>query len=482
MQKSKEQKLIISSSLKTPLIKINALAGTGKTTTLIFVAESNPDDNILYMVFNKANQLEAVKVFPENVEPRTVHSLAYRAVAQNTNINLNNIVKYSYKEIADMYDIDYNQAFFVFKAFEEYCNGESLEFNRKDSISKKMFKDMDTGKIPPTYSFLLKKFHLLLVDGNFSHSYTMAMIDESQDTNLVTLAIFNLLKIDKKVYVGDDNQRIYSFRGSKNIFNYVNGLDLFLSETYRSNKKIVNFANIVLKRFKDYPVDMTTNVKDKNKISDTAYVSRTNSSLIVKMDNLISDGKKFKTIREPSDIFSLVLDLYHFKHREFFKIKTNRYLKKFKNIEEVEDYADMTDSTELITALKILKKFGKKLFDIKAIADKYFYDRALKVNIFLTTAHTSKGLEWDKVIIVDDFKEFSTIVSKAKFKSVKKFRNKIDKINPEIIDEINLMYVAITRARQDIEIPKKLKRELEMSEKELNKIIKEKFKESKKKR
>lgn len=473
---SKEQTLIVDYSIDKPILKVNALAGTGKTSTLVFVALANPNENILYMVFNKANQLEAIQKFPENVFPRTTHSLAYAGVANNTNINLKAVTNYSYKDIADLFEIDYNKAYLVFKEFDEFCNGDDLEFKNKKSYASKLFEKMRKSVIPPSHSFYLKLFHLLLTDGMVEHSYTMAMIDESQDTNLVTLAIFNLLNIPKKIYVGDENQRIYSFRGSKNIFEYVEGENLYLSETFRSAKPVVDLANIVLKKFKGFPVEMTTNVKIDKNLKNKAYISRTNSSLIGKIDNLIKRNEKFKTIREPKFIFSLVIELYYFEQGEKYKIRENNYLKKFKNMNEIINYSEDTDSVELKTALKILEKYGKKIFDFKSIADKYFYDKTLKVSIFLTTAHTSKGLEWDEVEIVDDFKPISKIISKTKYKKLKKFIKNIQKVNPESIDEINLLYVAITRARQLVYIPPIISKEFYMEDKEFNKVLKEKRK------
>lgn len=56
---------------------INALAGCGKTYTLkkICSMECMEDKSILYLVFNKKNQLEARETFSElpNVEALTTH-------------------------------------------------------------------------------------------------------------------------------------------------------------------------------------------------------------------------------------------------------------------------------------------------------------------------------------------------------------------------------------------------------------------------
>jgi hypothetical protein len=53
---TREQTAIVSSAGN---IKINAVAGSGKTTTLIEYARVRPGEKILYLAFNRAVKLEA---------------------------------------------------------------------------------------------------------------------------------------------------------------------------------------------------------------------------------------------------------------------------------------------------------------------------------------------------------------------------------------------------------------------------------------
>ena len=62
-------------------LKINALAGTGKTSTLRAIAHNLPQKKVLYLAFNKSVQTEASESFPKNVYARTIHSLAYRSMS-----------------------------------------------------------------------------------------------------------------------------------------------------------------------------------------------------------------------------------------------------------------------------------------------------------------------------------------------------------------------------------------------------------------
>ena len=75
-----EQKKIISEAKSGHDLVIQALAGTGKTTTLKLLAESLFDKRGTYIAFNKAIVDEAASKFPENVRCKTAHSLAYGAI------------------------------------------------------------------------------------------------------------------------------------------------------------------------------------------------------------------------------------------------------------------------------------------------------------------------------------------------------------------------------------------------------------------
>src|SRR5215211_5295901 len=72
-----EQTAILAS---TGNIRINAVAGSGKTTTVIEYARTRPQGSrILYLAFNKSVQLEATRRFREKglhqVRVETAHSL-----------------------------------------------------------------------------------------------------------------------------------------------------------------------------------------------------------------------------------------------------------------------------------------------------------------------------------------------------------------------------------------------------------------------
>lgn len=103
MQLTTEQKSILQS---TQNITINAVAGSGKTTTLIeFAKVLSPQSSILYLAFNKSVKIEAEKKFKEanlqNVQVETAHSLAYKHVVYGNGYKVKSN-SYTTTEIADL--------------------------------------------------------------------------------------------------------------------------------------------------------------------------------------------------------------------------------------------------------------------------------------------------------------------------------------------------------------------------------------------
>lgn len=66
-------------------IWLDALAGCGKTTALVNISklEQMKNKSILYLVFNKLNQLEAEEKFGENVTCLTTNSFGHKTLQFN---------------------------------------------------------------------------------------------------------------------------------------------------------------------------------------------------------------------------------------------------------------------------------------------------------------------------------------------------------------------------------------------------------------
>ncbi|WP_321467975.1 UvrD-helicase domain-containing protein [Halarcobacter sp.] len=462
MNLTSEQEEILKAVSKYKNIKINAFAGTGKTTTLRCIANEYKDRKILYLAFNSAIKNEASSTFPSNAYVKTTHGLAYSAIKKYTDIDLSRLQNYRAIDIANEFEIPYTKALSALKIFENFCNNTQEKINEEDlehKTAKKMFDHMLIGVLKPTHSFYLKYYYLLISKEQIPQfTYDIVMLDEAQDTNEVTLGIFNCLSSKIKIYVGDRHQQIYSFRGSKNALDKIScDKQLYLSESFRFNKEIANYANILLKSFKDEEVDIKSN-KNNDELKTFGYISRTNAHLISVISKRIEQRKPFVTVRNPDEIFSLSIEIYYLLNNEIDMIRRNPFLKGFKDEEQLASYAKETDDFELRSALKIVKEYQNQIFDFKEIAQKFYkawqnrdlnnFDKRLNEILFLTTAHTAKGLEWDSVVVADDFPNFADLILDMGYTSLKQFKKELKKLtNQELIDEFNLFYVALTRAK-----------------------------------
>jgi len=478
-----QQEILNAVKNNEKIIKIVAFAGTGKTFTLEQIALNNPNKTILLLAYNKSIENEAKKRFPKNVLVKTTHSYAYGNVVRKYGYTVRQ-TNYKATEIIELFglkDINYTYDFAqsVLFIFELYCNSAAEHISHFSSkgntevieYARKLFEKMERGEIKITHSFYLKKFQLDLLRGEaYIKRYDIALLDEAQDTNDVTLSIFYLLNSTQKVVVGDRHQQIYSFRGSINAMSKIKASIYYLTKSFRFNQEIAFKATKFLQFFKiekKHLIGAGTDINVKNK----AIITRTNAKLIGVMKNLISEKKTFKIIRESYSIFGLILNLkklYGNKELD----EGYKYLYAFKKQAKEERFRDDILSyifnivegqdIELETAIKTIRQ-TEDIYNIYGMAKQYYCDKNLIPDYYLSTAHTSKGLEWDKVILESDFPCYKKIVEHYRHISPHILSLKEDfysdfakdmqagKVKQEIIDELNLYYVAVTRAKIELE-------------------------------
>jgi superfamily I DNA/RNA helicase len=278
MEYTHEQKLAISAVDEiedNDIIKIKAFAGCGKSTTLKAIADEYPQMRFLYLVFNKSMQMDADKKFPENVEVRTVHSLALKHVSDDLKLRMRPPVNGSI-QIKDLQEHlrlkDYKQTLCIRSLFTAYCYSAYPDLS-KDTVTKLLLEDelikydclecglkydtahlylrkiwigIEKGELPITHDFYLKFFQLNIDNYTNLLSYDAVLLDEAHDSNMVTLAVF-LACSGKKILVADPRQKIYGWRKAVNILDLVDAKkELYLTTTFRFDSTIADKANHVL--------------------------------------------------------------------------------------------------------------------------------------------------------------------------------------------------------------------------------------------
>lgn len=460
LKPTEEQEEIIRAMPTARLIKVNAFAGTGKTSTLQLLAARSPHLRFLYLVYNKSMQIAASRVLGTNVKVSTAHALAYKYVAKHTNLRLEHLVNYRATDFAEHLGLDYRLAEKVNKAFAAYCNSASagVEDQPQHEHVSKFAQLVELGRVEPSHDFVLKKFQQLLLGGLRVAAYDVVLLDEAHDSTDVIIDIFMRLEARHKVLVGDRHQQIYSFRGTRNAMERVDGLELALTRTFRCSKQIADYSNKLLSRFKGERLVLRSqkeSVSYQGAVRDPrrgiAFLSRGNAALIATMDELRGSGERFKSVRAPAEVFRLVKDVAFLLRQEKGRISPqNAFLADLADEEALLHYIESTSDRQLGSALRVYRTTFEcdveRVLFLEGFAERHFRSKDV-CRYSLSTAHAAKGLEFDCTVIADDFCPFSRAILDAGFHSYQAYFDSLATLNHPALDEFNLYYVALTRCR-----------------------------------
>ncbi len=488
MKITQEQEDIINSSGD---IKINAVAGSGKTTTIIEYAKARPATaKILYLAFNKSVKLEAIKKFAAkgltNVTIETAHSLAYKNIVFRHQYKVR-AQGYKTHEIAALLGLqgngekhhEYVIANHINKFIALFCNSDKLkvqEVNYLDTISdakaktfvktfyhfiatqtRQLLAKMDKGEIEITHDFYLKKFQLQ----NPVLAFDYILFDEGQDASPAMLDIF-LKQPAVKVIVGDTHQQIYSWRYAVNSLEKTSFTTFNLSHSFRFGANIANLATQVL-FWKDAITETKPLViKGLGINTDTktkAVIGRTNLGLLLKAIEYVTEKKNINKIYFEGNFNSYtyadegasLYDVLNLQNNKRALIK-DALIKSMASIKDLEEYIEKTEDAQLGMMLEIVKEYGNDIYDIiKTIKQKQVEnDEKEKAEVIFSTVHRCKGMEYDAVHLVKDFITEDKVQRQAH--ELDNDEKKINKLN----EEINLLYVAITRTKNTLHIPEEL--------------------------
>lgn len=432
------------------ILMIEAGAGCSKTSTSIRIIEELKPEKCLYTAFNKAIVEDSrAKMEPLGVECKTFHALAYQFIKPRRNIN-----EMTYTCITE--DISYGEKYRVISAINSFYVSDSSDMY--DYLDKEFEDDVDLkniavkyinamieGDIDPSFGFLLKFFHLMLLEGTVNVAYDLIILDEINDVTGVALEIFKLIKAPRKIGLGETDQAIYGF------LNLVNGFEVLknepklpLTKSFRCSsdiaRKIQNFMRAYVNM--DFTFVGTDETKGNGK---TLYCTRTNSSAIRYIADMQRLGKGYTLLRKPSEIFACPLALtsassgkpvydrrYKFLEKEYTKYKKSNY-KTFTAY-----LAENVDDKEIESAIRLLATLRSQNINIFTVYKKCKEDKPCPKTT-IATVFTAKGLEFETVYIADDLN-----------KSVMSALEDEEMTDLERITELRCYYVATSRAQKNL--------------------------------
>lgn len=430
-------------------LTIQAKSGSGKTSTLYLLANST-EDRILYLAFNKSMAEEARRKMPPNVECRTLHSICYqfldhrlraklsRPEGQYVNVagtgseiakkfKINNLIDKRGKTLLTraMIGLMIKQTVGKFEFSDDpfisrkHFPGVHLADIKRKGINEhklitevvKYAKQLWRERIDPntdtlmTHDTYVKLFELSGAD----LGYDIIFGDEFQDVNPAFLSILRNAKSAKQVVVvGDEYQSIYQFRGSQNMMKETStyGAELPLTACFRFGPKVANIANMILsdkeplrhplvgKGFDTVVGSYKSDVVDYTK--PYTIIFRKNLTLLMEAMDRIADGEEIIINVDTRDFISMVDSVNALRRGDIEKVKH----------ETVLPYADWDEFVECAEA----DPDAKRLLNIVVSGKANTIAHTLRTHrnsptakVTLTTAHKSKGLEWDQVIVANDF-------------------------------------------------------------------------------
>lgn len=408
------------------ILLIEAKAGSGKTFIAKQIVHELKPKNGIYTAFNKSIVEEGIQRFKgTNIQCKTFHALAYKYVKPSIPIEM-----LTYKTITEK--IGYSEKRYVIDAINKFfvsastCMDTYFENFFKDHNKSKQFIKLATKyvelmldeKINPTFDFLLKYFHLSLYEKNITLKTDLVIFDEINDVTAVVLEIFKLIDAPKKVGLGETNQAIYQFLNLVNGFEELKDISTIknLTKSYRCSEKIACRIESRMKEVLNPKFEFTGTDKPLEN-AQTLYCTATNAVAILKIADRIENNQSFKLLRNPSDIFAAPLAVITAsKGKKPYQKQYSFLLDSYDEFNRQAEYKTFfkyllneVDDDEITNAVNLLIRFKNNNIDLFKLY-KEVKNITPDPDYTISTVYTSKGLEFEKVIIADDL---NTMFNKA---------------------------------------------------------------------
>ncbi|XP_066038716.1 F-box DNA helicase 1, partial [Chamaea fasciata] len=494
-----EQQRILNHKIEPgQTVKIMALAGTGKTSTLVKYAEKFPELKFLYLAFNKAVADKGRKVFPRNVTCKTFHSLAYGSVGRYyKDKGKLNFSKMSVFSISFLLQHREGQSLFVrgktvsqtlenffSSSDEEICeehvpllfkntHGRMQPTSREDKRinveeAREIWRNMKRldGDAEKRYKMTCDGYlKLWQLSKPRLSGYDAVFVDEAQDC---TPAIVDIVRSQKcgKILVGDPHQQIYTFRGAVNTLSTLPHTHLYyLTQSFRFGPEIAYVGSTVLEVGKRIRHQTLLGGHQEGAVGGggagpAALLSRSNW-------NVFEDAVKLAGRNPPAKIhvigglerfgLSRIFDIWKLSQPEDVRKTANLVIEDpfIKKWEEkggfwgLKEYVERADDKDLEVKIHIVDKYRERIPGlVRRIRELHVAQESL-ADFLIGTVHQAKGLEFDTVWVADDFVQIPPVTEDF----LRRMNVELDR-TPE--DEWNLLYVAVTRAKKFLLMSKSL--------------------------
>lgn len=471
---TKEQVAIIEAVASGKNLRVVANAGAAKTTTLMMVADKVTKPT-LYLTFNKRMADEARDKFPGWVDVRTTHSLAYRAIGHkyvdklkrptggyvNVCGTASEVARYFRLRPIELRDekritsaaIGYAVLSTV-RNFEQ-SSDRQLERKHVSNVGLKGRKPENVQPIRQRYVEDVYKAAVALWDLRINtrsnilaehdtymklyqlsnpnlKQYDIIMLDEAQDTSDCVIDIVRQQKETQVVIVGDSKQQIYEFRGAVDALDKFDYQKLSLSKSFRFGQELADVAQKITSEPNIFGNEaLTTKVIDPYKGEYTipdkyTAIYFTNAAML---QDAVGDILGGKTVNIETDIrdFTHLIDSMIALHSGELKNVKHTQLLVYETWQELKHDLEWC-SAEINRVFRMIE--DRSVYQVMGVLKSH--RNVDNPDVIYSTAHKSKGLEFDTVVLGSDFP--SIYDSEGKRRELTRAAT-------------NLMYVAATRAK-----------------------------------
>jgi DNA helicase-2/ATP-dependent DNA helicase PcrA len=450
-----------------------AFAGSGKTTTIVQAFSEAPESKILYAVFNKKNQIEAEgKVRDSRVSVKTLHSVGlwYLKKVWGNGLKADKNLDYERSQSAAGILANDKEAIGLIARLVGFLKNETIAPTKEQAYEVAEVRECLAGEqrkndlIVDAALAVLEASKQRDAEGRISFNdmvwlpvaldivtpyFDLVCIDEAQDMNLPQLTMARSAAKGRIIVVGDRNQAIYGFRGAASggmsmMQSTLSAQAFGLTVSQRCAKAIAAEAANIVPNFKateTAPDGKVEYVRDAfSAVVGDAILSRTNAPIMplalqflrkdipARIEGRDLGEQLLNMIRgfRASSVEELIGKIRQWEEKQCARAAINAKGNDERIAKKCEQFHDIAES--LITLTENLDTVEQ----VQARIDNLFQDTngQSKPAVVLSTVHKAKGLEWNRVFILNDT-----------FGKNKK---------ADASEERNVRYVAITRARQEL--------------------------------
>lgn len=489
---SKYQEAIGKEFANNQKLAVNAVAGSGKTTTIVDLGNSltpTKASSALFCCFNVAIRDELVTRLPNNMDVSNFHRIGKQVLESGIKQRFygKGVNGYKYRNIlsewlgkdrvddciaavdalglcmmtqTDPWSTDFQKLLELYD-IQWFNNIEglvskALAVGEKQALSGNCIDFNDMVYLPIKLGLRFPK-------------YNTVFVDECQDLNSIQREMVLQLGNNDTQYVavGDPKQAIYGFAGAdyesfQKVQAAISGKDMPLSICYRCPKSHIALAKEIVEQIEPWEE------KEEGILEDISYrqlfetvqpkendliLSRTTAPLIRTCFAMIKRKIPAKikgrgdTMRALMTFAKSVDKKANGDWDEFHSALAEISLKETQKLMKIDATLKLATFQDKVEAVSVLKKAADEDgVDSMSRFEKWtneYFDESIQGSVILSTVHKSKGLEADNVFILEPHK----------------MPHPMAKTEDARIQEMNIRYVALTRAKKALYMVPKMEDE-----------------------